>query len=82
MLGYPYVLFYLVQVVGIEPTTDGWKPPILPLNYTCMVGTEGFEPSKMSESKSDALATSPYPYLAIEKGFEPLTNGVTVRRST
>lgn len=26
---------FLEQVTGIEPASDAWEAPVLPLNYTC-----------------------------------------------
>ena len=34
------------QVTGIEPASDAWEAPVLPLNYTCiMVEVTGLEPA-------------------------------------
>lgn len=30
---------YLERATGIEPATEGWKPTVLPLNYTRIIET-------------------------------------------
>ena len=60
-----YILCFAKQkrVMGIEPTLSVWKTGVLPLNYTRITGTAGFEPANAAV-KVLCRTTWRYPHVA------------------
>ena len=57
------------------------KQSLYHLSYISMAGVEGFEPSP-TILETVMLPITPNPYMAMCTGLEPVTSGVTGRRST
>ena len=81
------------RVMGIEPTSPAWKAGVLPLNYTRIVGREGFEPPKAYAGRFTVCSLWPLGHLPLNsilnkfnseppRGLEPPTDWLQISCST
>ena len=50
------VVFFVEQVMGIEPTYSAWEADVLPMNYTCDCGIQySIPPGKKSRGGAQIL---------------------------